>query len=646
MTKLTVRVGETHLQSLIKQPVQGIAEMIWNGLDADADTVSVDAAVDELGALETIVIVDDGHGMTKAEAERSFESLGDSWKTPATRSRNKRRVLHGREGKGRWAAFAVGDRVRWISTALYEDGEKRQITIQGQRNQLQSFEVSDPVPTNEEPGTTVEITGITAAAGVALDRPGVETALAVQFALYLEAYPAEVTWKGSRISGDGIQDRKQTFELAVEGSDEMASLTVIEWRKRIPRSLFLCDDDGMALHEIPPGIQAPGFDFTAYIKKAGFRELRHDILLAELGHPDIAPWIDAARSAMRVYFKERASERRRELIAQWKHENSYPYRGVPATTLEAAEREMFEVVALAASKAVENADTTARKLSLRLIREALEARPASLHRVLREVLELPEERVEELDRLLSRGASLPAIISASKTVAERLDFLAGLDVILFDAEPRRTTLERRQLHRILAQETWIFGEEYALTGDDERLTSVLRKYLHMLGADVGLADEGEVLREGGRQAIVDLMLSRQIKHRDNAVENLVVELKRPNILIGRDELAQIEDYAFAVAADERFAQPNASWEFWIVGNDMTETAMRKARQTHLPKGVTHQDGNIRIWAKTWAEIIGDAQHRLKFVQESLAYMSTRDNGLDYLRRTHAKYLPAALEQPA
>ena len=78
MTKLRVRVGDTHLASLIRKPVQGIAEMIWNGLDADADHVAVTTERDAMDAIEAVVITDAGSGMTKDQAESAFGSLGDT----------------------------------------------------------------------------------------------------------------------------------------------------------------------------------------------------------------------------------------------------------------------------------------------------------------------------------------------------------------------------------------------------------------------------------------------------------------------------------------------------------------------------------------------------------------------------------------
>ena len=125
------------------------------------------------------------------------------------------------------------------------------------------------------------------------------------------------------------------------------------------------------------------------------------------------------------------------------------------------------------------------------------------------VLDLPQDKVEELQILLDR-TTLASVIEVSKRIANRLDFLSGLDALIFDADSKKQTLERRQLHRILANETWVFGEEWALTGDDDRLTQVLAAHLDLLGEDVELASREPVLREDGRDAIPDLVLSRTL----------------------------------------------------------------------------------------------------------------------------------------
>jgi len=76
-----------------------------------------------------------------------------------------------------------------------------------------------------------------------------------------------------------------------------------------------------------------------------------------------------------------------------------------------------------------------------------------------EVLGLPLEKRQELIDLLKR-TTLSAIISASAIIADRLEFLRGLETLIFDTDFKERTLERSQLHRLVAENIWIFGEQY------------------------------------------------------------------------------------------------------------------------------------------------------------------------------------------
>jgi hypothetical protein len=51
------------------QPVQALAELIWNSLDPDATTVGVEFDQDGLGGISKIVVSDNGDGIVR-EAER------------------------------------------------------------------------------------------------------------------------------------------------------------------------------------------------------------------------------------------------------------------------------------------------------------------------------------------------------------------------------------------------------------------------------------------------------------------------------------------------------------------------------------------------------------------------------------------------
>src|SRR6202011_6175528 len=105
MTDYTVEIQPAFLERQAKaQPIAAVAELIWNGLDADAPAITVDLEDDKLGGLERIIVTDNGHGIPHAEAPTLFGNLGSSWKKHGAHTKIHKR-LHGQEGRGRFKAF-------------------------------------------------------------------------------------------------------------------------------------------------------------------------------------------------------------------------------------------------------------------------------------------------------------------------------------------------------------------------------------------------------------------------------------------------------------------------------------------------------------------------------------------------------------
>jgi hypothetical protein len=235
--------------------------------------------------------------------------------------------------------------------------------------------------------------------------------------------------------------------------------------------------------------------------------------------------------------------------------------------------------------------------------------------------------------------TLTALIATSREITNRLEFLKGLEALVLGDESRNVK-ERSQLHRILVNETWVFGEEYALAGDDNSLTTVLKNHLHILGRDE-LAEDvaGEVLDAKGSRAIVDLMLARSLSQSRKRREHLVVELKAPKVVIGDNEAAQIRRYADAVVADPRFNVEEVEWDFVIVSGEVRGFADRERRDPKTPYGRISDADGVRISVLTWGDVLDDAGYRLKFIQQLLEYQPDADQSLVYLQRTHDKYLP-------
>jgi hypothetical protein len=138
--QIRVKVQSDHLERQISvpKPILALTELVWNALDADATKVRVELSRNKMGGLQSIMVSDNGHGISYADAIPAFEKLGGSWKNSQAKSKGERRLLHGKAGKGRFRAFFLGDEVTW-KTCYEDNGSVQQLTIQGTRSRLGVF---------------------------------------------------------------------------------------------------------------------------------------------------------------------------------------------------------------------------------------------------------------------------------------------------------------------------------------------------------------------------------------------------------------------------------------------------------------------------------------------------------------------------
>ncbi|GAA1265067.1 hypothetical protein GCM10009677_16230 [Sphaerisporangium rubeum] len=621
----------------LKDPAGAVAEMIWNALDAEAHNVSVEVEVNEIGGVESVVVTDDGHGMPNASCAHYFEGLGGSWKATAKVSPDLRRGLHGHSGQGRLRAFALGEQVQWITVAQAADGRMQRTVISGVADRPADFEISEPVLVSGATGTRVEAS-VPAGYVNRLTQDDTAQQLTSTFAPFLAANPGvRISYQGDVLDPATVWTDTAEYPVPWSGSGGYPEplLRVIGWPKNVGRVLALCDANGVVLDESSPGIQAPGYHFTAYLLWDGFVERRDDLPLAEMD--ELSGLLECARERLRAHFKKRDMERRVRLIQEWKNEGTYPYSGEPVEPAQAVEREMFDEVATRIARRLPGA-AQSKRTTLRLLRAVISRDPGGLYPVLDELFRLPQAEQDELKRILQR-TSLSQVIKATGEVGDRLDFLAALRKLVFEPDVSRTVKERSELHKILERETWIFGDAYALMISDQSLDAVLRRHLKELGREPEDGRLDPVRREDGRRGIVDLLLGRA--HRGNSGrEHLIVELKAPKVKIGQVEVAQIKSYAQAVVNDPQFRDPRVRWDFWVVSTEMDDIVRRDASAPNLPPGcIAEWEGGVRIWARTWSEIIDDCEDRLHFYRDRLNQDPASEHAMEYLRRVHGAAAP-------
>lgn len=640
MSRNHVNVGKDHIQRLSKtSPLAAVEELVWNALDSGSKRVETVLRMNDMGGVQDIEVIDYGSGISIDELEQAFGNLGESKKVKQKETPDGR-GLHGREGRGRFKALSLSNAPRW-ETIYKNNGKLYKYQISISYLEPDFYDYSEPQEiVSAETGTKVILNDITQGMR-SLCADGIIDQLTRRFALYLSNYPGiQILYDGHLLRVDNIINHKDSYVLPIENAENETRLTVIEWKFKLDnKNLHLCNQSGFCRHEMAAGVNAPGIDYTAYLSSPTIEKYyEEDQLVFEDMHEDLKAIIDLAKEKLREHVRERLSEEAKDIVSEWQELEIYPYEKETVNPIEKAERQVFDIVAVRVNEqhpTFKSSDTKNKKLTLALIKQALESNPSSLTKILKEVVRLSKEDQDALADLLKR-TPFTALIQAGSLVTQRLDTLQAFEHILFDKDWKKHLLERTQLHRLLVHELWVLGEGYTLDNDDESLTEVLKKHIDKLGRQ-DLAQEVEVKTIEGIAGIPDLLMSRRFQYSRDQFENLVIELKRPSINVGQKEIGQIEDYAITVAKDERFNTQKYIWTFVLLGNSLNDHAVEKTNQDGLPKGCTYKSksGNVSVYVKCWADVLADAKSRYEFFRGELELEASKEYGLEYLQKRYS-----------
>lgn len=404
MKRIVVEVKEDHLELLSRaKPMAAMAELIWNALDAEATEVRVEFIENELGGEESIRIRDNGHGLDYEHAGIAFRNLGGSWKRPSMRSGARKRTLHGQYGKGRFRAFALGNRVEWAS-AYAANGSCKRYGIVGRAASPGEFEVSDPaVDGAATPGMLVAIDDLASNVG-ALRGVKATQEVTELFAPYLRQYPdVRIFYDGVPLDPANAEETATEYdlgELVMENGERInVKVSVVEWSIPGKRGMILCDENGFALHPVKPRLLFRGFSYTAYVKSAHIAALEREGLLdIDDMVNDVRQIVDAARVVLRKHFSQKENERSKDLIEQWQESGVYPYSGTPENDDEARERRILNVYATHVNQSAvfSDASPASKRFVLRLLRELVHKDPIRVARVIDELVTFPEEKAGEV----------------------------------------------------------------------------------------------------------------------------------------------------------------------------------------------------------------------------------------------------------
>ena len=655
---MNIEITQEHFERSIKgSPREAIKELIWNACDADAKNIEVSFSYDGMDGYEMvsdIFVKDDGHGIAFESIEEYFGKFGRSQKTYSDKSPSGR-IYHGKLGQGRYKSLTAGNFVDWLSVFRDKTGTLLSCEIKicaGSRMDISYSEAPEKTDADHT-GTIVHIHGIPE------ERAGSITTMAepeemipdllATFAPYLLAY-TDIAIKYNGVAIDPAQQIKKqgakTLVFEQEGKPPVeARVVAISWKQAQFAKFYICGSSGVVYDEkdyAPLKKTAT----SVYLMGDLFEKMHRENLLAiGAADPAYAFFEDEAKKYVKEFVGEQEADDAAAEIGRIKVEGVYPYQGEPEDEVTKAERDVFDVLAVEVNRAVpqlKSAHRETKKLTYRLMREAINTNPTSIKAILTEVFSLTQQQQDDLAELLTH-TRLPEIIDTAKTVSDRLVFLQVLEQMVY-SEIGKPIKERTQFHKVLLKELWVFGEKYTLGTSDQSLKNLLIEHIKRLGRDELVpAIPPEAVEDLTR--IPDICLFRQICPSYEHFEHLVIELKRPTLTLTKKEVDQIEDYAMTVAANPLFDKDTTKWKFILLGKEFDSYVENRLRNRTQGEGNLFDDGRISISVLKWSSVIQENKFKYEFLRKKLNHQLSDDPNFarDYLRTKHAELFPEKKE---
>lgn len=612
------------------KPLDALCEYIWNGFDAQADTVDVRLYMNEFGLTTSISIEDNGIGIAYEELESKFKPFNDSKKSNSSTKVNHS-LPHGRRGIGRLTFFAFAQSAKW-NTVYEKDGNNYEYYIYMENNSLNQYddnEGKEPKRTEQKVGTKVvfEDTQL-------FSKEEIVENIKTHFFWFLELNKNrnfQILVDGEKVTYDDFIINRVEICPDIELEFEY-KISLVQWNqslgKEFSKFYFINSNDEEKFKEATRlNKKSDNFFHSVFIKSSYFdnfyfeKEMDgQECLFANKNKrefrilmKDINCFLSKFR---RQYLKEASDQFINKLIDSEIYpefdENNFidTYRRNELDnlvgTLYAAQPKIFTGLS------DEN-----KKITIRLLKLIMDAEDKNnLFQVLKQVVDLDEDELSELAGVL-KYTTLSNITRLVKLIEDRQLVIQGLKELVFNKD--LFAKEIPHIQNTVENHYWLFGEQYNLiTAAEPDFTRALKG---LIMANTGEERDVDIDHEDKNKEM-DIYMVRQDRKGD-VTENVVVELKRPTVQLGEKELSQVKKYLQVIRKEDRFNMGNVKWTFYLVGNKFNTSGFiegelennRNHGEEHLVYWV--DNGMTKIYVVKWSEIFDEFSKRHEYLLDKL-----------------------------
>lgn len=632
-----VKITSRGIQKILKNYNEklAVAEYIWNGFDAKADTIEINYIANELGHLDMLTIKDNGYGIDLSKLSTKFNPFYESEKAVEISSPKHTSIMHGKNGVGRLTFFTFANNAKWTTTYEAKDelvSGSIQINIDG----LNTFQPSIfDKPIQSQTGTEVSFNNIS------ISKQELENSiipfLICEFCWFLELNKAKnysIFVNGEPLDfTQNILDFQDEIQIIYEPSNTIFNVKYIQWRDSLHKEFskyYFLNEKEIEVYKDYTTLNKKGDEFyhSVYISSSFFNdfdfnsneeEIQSNLFGKAKSSPEYKNLIkevnkflrEKRKPFLRVYASRLVEKYEQEGIMpvyenEWEEKYKRPQLEETIIGLYEAQPKLF------ASLNIDQKKTFVRLLDLLLDSNERE----NLFKIINEVVELEPEEREDLVGLF-KTTKLNRIIETIKLIEDRYRTFYLLKDLVFNPDLKANEVDH--LQKLVESHYWLFGEQYHLvTAAEPKFDEALRRYHYLLYQE----DVDKKVMHPNKYKEMDIFACRQ-NILSNKIENIVIELKHPNIKLGRNQYIQVDKYLETILSEPEFNAPNMSWEFYLIGNDFDGSGfIERQIETNANHGIPslihwHDKGRVKVYSKKWSEIFTEFEIKHKFLNDKL-----------------------------
>lgn len=625
--KVSINNQSVESAGITKNYKEAICELIWNGFDANASIVDLHFYANKIDYIDEVQIMDNGVGIHLATLHQTFGSFLDSVKRT---SFSKSSYVRGKKGKGRFSFMALARQARWYTTFFDEESGKMldyEITINASNKDIYKDD-NKRVSKNKRTGTVVKLSNLFGVSGYSFSCSEFLSYLKSEFGWYLllnRSKSFKLCINGNPIRYEDIIADDEVFHRVISNIQNIEftfKITYIRWQEKIGDKFyyyFLNTGQREVFKQLTSfNNNAIGFYHSVYIESSFFddftvsdSEYAEPIFGANLSSKIFKILIKELQQI--VVNKQKAfirSKGAQKLLDHFEHKGVLPkfrnnkYEQEKKKDLVAVIKEIYCIQ----PKIFKGLNETQEKTSIAFINLLLDSDEREhILSILDDVVRLSTEERENLAILLKK-TSLSRITRTINLIESRFVIIEQLKKMVFDL--KQFTTERDHLQHIIAENYWLFGEQFHLVTANESFEKLLSRYLNILDGETVDKKRVYAITDKEKKRRPDLFICRQrsvpdpLYQDDELEENIMIELKRPSVVITKEQLRQIEDYLDYVTRQDAFNSQTRQWKFFVVSNQI-DSYILKQYEEFKNKGkrfLVKSWGNLEIFVMTWDDI--------------------------------------------